>query len=271
GIVQGAVNPFLTGFQGLGVGAITDSAVNPVTYAAARKTLQGIHNLGNLSPEAQLAAASLLQDSAFAVKDGINSARQWADAHPNITATAQTALAVAEAAGTVWGGKKVELNPAKWDWVKNTGYEKPAARHMQTVDGEMAGGNRPPKSITSEGKANAATYPKLVNQLNEQNLNNIAAQDPRLSLAIHEGKKNFPIGTATYEEADRLGKIWVGEGARQTSGGGWLSRDGTRQYRHQQKKKSQFATTGIQANFETYTIDSNEKRNKIKNGHLNIR
>ncbi|QWL13135.1 polymorphic toxin MafB class 3 [Neisseria gonorrhoeae] len=150
GIVQGAVNPFLTGFQGLGVGAITDSAVSPVTYAAARKTLQGIHNLGNLSPEAQLAAASLLQDSAFAVKDGINSARQWADAHPNITATAQTALAVAEAAGTVWGGKKVELNPAKWDWVKNTGYEKPAARPMQTVDGEMAGKNKPPKPSTQQ-------------------------------------------------------------------------------------------------------------------------
>ncbi|HFC0681043.1 TPA: polymorphic toxin MafB class 3, partial [Neisseria gonorrhoeae] len=150
GIVQGAVNPFLTGFQGLGVGAITDSAVNPVTYAAARKTLQGIHNLGNLSPEAQLAAASLLQDSAFAVKDGINSARQWADAHPNITATAQTALAVAEAATTVWGGKKVELNPTKWDWVKNTGYKKPAARHMQTVDGEMAGKNKPPKPSTQQ-------------------------------------------------------------------------------------------------------------------------
>ncbi|EPI1535261.1 polymorphic toxin MafB class 3 [Neisseria gonorrhoeae] len=150
GIIQGAANPFLTGFQGLGVGAITDSAVNPVTYAAARKTLQGIHNLGNLSPEAQLAAASLLQDSAFAVKDGINSARQWADAHPNITATAQTALAVAEAAGTVWGGKKVELNPTKWDWVKNTGYEKPAARPMQTVDGEMAGKNKPPKPSTQQ-------------------------------------------------------------------------------------------------------------------------
>ncbi|MCL6067851.1 polymorphic toxin MafB class 3 [Neisseria meningitidis] len=143
GIIQGAANPFLTGFQGLGVGAITDSAVNPVTYAAARKTLQGIHNLGNLSPEAQLAAASLLQDSAFAVKDSINSARQWADAHPNITATAQTALAIAEAATTVWGGKKVNLNPTKWDWVKNTGYKTPAARPMQTLDGEMAGGNKP--------------------------------------------------------------------------------------------------------------------------------
>ncbi|HGJ8808736.1 TPA: polymorphic toxin MafB class 3, partial [Neisseria gonorrhoeae] len=150
GIIQGAANPFLTGFQGLGVGAITDSAVNPVTYAAARKTLQGIHDLGNVSPAAQLAAASLLQDSAFAVKDSINSAKQWADAHPNITATAQTALAVAEAAGTVWGGKKVELNPTKWDWVKNTGYEKPAARPMQTVDGEMAGKNKPPKPSTQQ-------------------------------------------------------------------------------------------------------------------------
>ncbi|WP_118827915.1 polymorphic toxin MafB class 3 [Neisseria meningitidis] len=165
GIVQGAVNPFLMGFQGLGVGAITDSAVNPVTYAAARKTLQGIHNLGNLSPEAQLAAATALQDSAFAVKDSINSARQWADAHPNITATAQTALSVAEAAGTVWRGKKVELNPTKWDWVKNNGYKKPAARPMQTLDGEMAGGNRPPKSITSNSKADASTQPSLQAQL----------------------------------------------------------------------------------------------------------
>ncbi|HHK5574314.1 TPA: polymorphic toxin MafB class 3 [Neisseria cinerea] len=143
GIAQGAVNPFLMGFQGVGIGAITDSAVSPVTDTAAQQTLQDINDLGNLSPEAQLAAASLLQDSAFAVKDGINSARQWADAHPNITATAQTALAVAEAAGTIWGGKKVELNPTKWDWVKNTGYKKPTARHMQTLDGEMAGGNKP--------------------------------------------------------------------------------------------------------------------------------
>ena len=140
GIVQGAVNPFLTGFQGVGIGAITDSAVSPVTDTAAQQTLQGINHLGNLSPEAQLAAATALQDSAFAVKDSINSARQWADAHPNITATAQTALAAAEAAGTVWRGKKVKLNPTKWDWVKNNGYKTPAARHMQTLDGEMAGG-----------------------------------------------------------------------------------------------------------------------------------
>ena len=71
GIAQGAVNPFLMGFQGVGIGAITDSAVKPVTDTAAQQTLQGINDLGNLSPEAQLAAASLLQDSAFAVKTAL--------------------------------------------------------------------------------------------------------------------------------------------------------------------------------------------------------
>ncbi|WP_228842044.1 hypothetical protein, partial [Neisseria meningitidis] len=35
------------------------------TYISAQQTLQGINDLGKLSPEAQLAAASLLQDSAF--------------------------------------------------------------------------------------------------------------------------------------------------------------------------------------------------------------
>ncbi|HGG8682565.1 TPA: polymorphic toxin MafB class 3, partial [Neisseria meningitidis] len=98
--------------------------------------------------EAQLAAATALQDSAFAAKDGIHSAKQWADAHPNITATAQTALSAAEAAGTVWGGKKVELNPTKWDWVKNTGYETTVTR--KTLDGQIAGKNKPIKPSSGD-------------------------------------------------------------------------------------------------------------------------
>ncbi len=155
GIIQAATNPFLTGFQGLGAGTITDSVISPVTDAAAQKTLQGINDLGNLSPEAQLTAASTLQDSAFAVKDSINSVRQWGDSHPNITATAQTALAGAEAAATVWGGKKIELNPTKWDWVKNTDYATPATRPMQSVDGEMAGGNKSYANGSDNSKHNS--------------------------------------------------------------------------------------------------------------------
>ncbi|TFV05739.1 hypothetical protein E4T85_20165, partial [Bacillus stratosphericus] len=77
--------------------------------------------------------------------------------------------------------------------------------------------------ITSGGTANAATYPKLINELNEQNLKNIAAQDSRLASALNDwksmqpnrrGEINFGIGSATHQEADKLGKIWVGDGAK---------------------------------------------------------
>lgn len=42
------------------------------------------------------------------------------------------------------------------------------------------------------------------------NLDNIATKYPRLNLAVH-GNGDFSIGTATYEESNRLGKIWVGK------------------------------------------------------------
>ncbi len=173
GIIQGAANPFVTGLQGLGVGAATDSVVTPVTDASAQSTLQGIHALGKLSTKAQLAAATALQDSAFAVKDSIHSAKQWADANPNIAATAQTVLVGAEAIGTVWGGKKVELNPTKWDWVKNTDYETPAVRPMQTLNEEIAGENKP-VAVTNTSIDNEIDALSRIAQ-NQANIKNTAA------------------------------------------------------------------------------------------------
>ncbi|EMU1413058.1 hypothetical protein MA594_002146, partial [Neisseria gonorrhoeae] len=49
---------------------------------------------------------------------------------------------------TVWRGKKVELNPAKWDWVKNTGYETTVTR--KTLDGQIAGKNKPIKPSSGD-------------------------------------------------------------------------------------------------------------------------
>ncbi|WP_226883434.1 hypothetical protein [Neisseria yangbaofengii] len=90
--------------------------------------------------------------------------------------------------------------------------------------------------------------------------------------AAIQGQGNFNIGTATKSEADKLGMIWVGDGARETSGGGWLSRDGTRQYRPPSNKRSLYATTGVQANFETFEINPiTGMKTLIKNGHLNIK
>ena len=73
-------------------------------------------------------------------------------------------------------------------------------------------------------------------------------------------------------DADRLGKIWVGEGARQLSdGSGWISSDGTRVYRSPAvKESSRHAVTGVQANFERYSFDSSGNKVRISNGHLDV-
>lgn len=82
------------------------------------------------------------------------------------------------------------------------------------------------------------------------------------------GKGNFGLGKATAEQADNLGKAWVGDGYRIASDGKSLvSADGLRVYRPPSPKSSPYATTGTQANFER-KIEVGGR--PISNGHLNI-
>jgi len=127
-------------------------------------------------------------------------------------------------------------------------------------------------SKPSSGAENAATYPKLKDDLVQQNLNNIAAQDSRLAAAVkgsNTNNPNFSVGMATATEADRLGKIWVGDGARLlTDGKGWVSTDGTRVYRFPASKPNtpqDLNPTGVQANFETL-----KDGKRVSNGHMGI-
>jgi hypothetical protein len=128
------------------------------------------------------------------------------------------------------------------------------------------------KGKNTSGADNVATYPKLKEGLNTQNLDNIAKQDPRLEAAIKGSgtrNPNFSVGAGTQKEADRLGKIWVGDGAKLTTDGkGWVSADGTRVYRFPKEKPNtpaEFTNTGIQANFE---ILKDGKR--VSNGHMDV-
>ncbi|MWN32739.1 MULTISPECIES: VENN motif pre-toxin domain-containing protein, partial [unclassified Gilliamella] len=121
---------------------------------------------------------------------------------------------------------------------------------------------------------NVANSSKLKDNLTNENLNNIAKQDPRLSAVVKggNGELNYGVGTGTSAEADKLGMIWVGDGAKQMSNGGWISADGTRGYRPPSSKpNSPYAETGVQANFETYKFGVDGKRIKVGNGHLNIK
>lgn len=78
-----------------------------------------------------------------------------------------------------------------------------------SVAGEGAKGG-----AASSGAENAALYPKLKDQLIQENLSNIADQDSRLAAAVNgSGTKNpnFSIGQGTSSEANQLGKTWVGD------------------------------------------------------------
>lgn len=83
------------------------------------------------------------------------------------------------------------------------------------------------------------------------------------------GKGNFGVGAASADDAARLGRSWVGEGAEWSSSGKALvSPDGLRQFRPPSlKPNSPYATTGSQANFEWRNISKVEWQG---NGHLNI-
>jgi len=145
-----------------------------------------------------------------------------------------------------------------------------------TVASPFATGGKGANTVaTSEGTANSATLQGLKGQLTNQNLANIAAQDSRLAAAVNgsgTSNPNFSVGSGTISEANQLGKIWVGDGAVITSdGSGMISADGTRAYRFPNEKNSTFATTGVQANFEIYTVNSvTGQRVKVSNGHLNV-
>ncbi|NHB94403.1 hypothetical protein C5469_20595 [Photorhabdus cinerea] len=56
--------------------------------------------------------------------------------------------------------------------------------------------------------------------LTKQNLDHIVSQDPRLATVIKGNSgANYGVGTGTQADADRLGKIWIGDGAIPTNDG----------------------------------------------------
>jgi len=124
------------------------------------------------------------------------------------------------------------------------------------------------------GSANAATAKKLAEQLQQENLDNIASQSPLLAEAIN-GIGNFSIGSGTASEANALGQIWVGDGYTVASDGTTLiSADGTRVYRPPVAKPNtppQYNPTGVQANFVQQSINPiTGQATIISNGHMII-
>lgn len=236
------------------VQSIVDMGLNPAeTYDALKSLFNSGDVLGNVS--------DAVKQSYITRLNNMEAEYQKAGASGSFNAGVEGGKLISEIASLAAGGAGVAKGGAVL-------VEKVAAKVVGKAESAVVNAGK-----ATSGAENAATYPKLKDELVQQNLNNIASQDSRLAVAVKgdgTGKKDFSMGEGSRAEADRLGMIWLGDGAKQTSGGGWVSADGTRGYRSPSAKDSPFATTGTQANFETYEINSTGKAIKIGNGHLNI-
>ncbi len=83
-----------------------------------------------------------------------------------------------------------------------------------------------------------------------------------------KAKGDYGLGEVTASQAERIGRAWVGDGAKLASDGKTMvSADGLRQYRPATLKDSPYATTGIQANLQSRNVASGGWQS---NGHINI-
>jgi hypothetical protein len=82
---------------------------------------------------------------------------------------------------------------------------------------------------------------------------------------------NRPLAKVTAEEADFLGKAFVGDGFTTNSAGMYISKDGTRLYRPPTRKPgSPYSETGTQANFILRERDEIGRWQHARNGHIDI-
>ncbi len=118
-----------------------------------------------------------------------------------------------------------------------------------------------------EGIANAGVSGKVADGVVGGNVAKGAGKEIGILRDAAKGKGNFGLGSGTRAEADKLGKAWVGDGAKVASDDKTLvSKDGLRQYRPPSYKSKLDKT---QANFERKFPGQTTKRWQ-SNGHLDI-
>ncbi len=123
--------------------------------------------------------------------------------------------------------------------------------------------------IETKPSSSAENASKNSQAINESSSLNVAEQIGILRDAAKGNKGYFGLGKATANEANSLGEAWVGSDYKISKDGtSWVSADGLRVYRPPSAKpNSEYATTGVQANFEQKLTPGGRP---ISNGHLDI-
>jgi len=179
------------------IDGIVKTASSPMeTYEALKSLFNSGDVLGNVS--------DAVKQSYIDRINNMEAEYQKAGASGSFNAGVEGGKLVTDIAGLLAGG---------------TGVVKVTAGVTERIVAKVAG--KAESTAVSAGKVtsgaeNVATYPKLKEDLLQQNLNNIAKQDPRLAAVVQgdNGKLNYGVGSGTKEEAERLGQIWFGDGAK---------------------------------------------------------
>ncbi|WP_313108728.1 hemolysin [Atlantibacter sp.] len=245
------------------VESIVNLGLSPVeTYDTLRSLFNSDNVLGNVS--------DAVKQSYIDRIDRMEAEYQKAGASGSFNAGVEGGKLITDIAGLAAGGAGIAKGGAVLT-------EKIAAKVIGKTGSATTNAGK-----AASGAENAATYPKMKEALVQQNLDNIAKQDARLAAAVKGSgttNPNSSVGMGTAAEADRLGKIWVGDGAKLVTNqkdcpGCWVSADGARLYRPPTVKPNtpaQFNPTGVQANFQILEVNSNTGKSvTISNGHMSI-
>ncbi|KGQ31609.1 hypothetical protein P375_07205 [Gallibacterium genomosp. 2] len=150
--------------------------------------------------------------------------------------------------------------------------ELDSTKHLPIVGESLGYENQVANISISRGAENIALYPKLKEQLIQENLMNIVKNNPILEHAAFGNGNLTTPGIVDKKVLDNLAKDWVGENYKINSDGSFVSADGTRRYRPPKLKKySPYAKTGIQANFERGYMDNKQRFHSISNQHINVK
>ncbi|WP_275656619.1 DUF637 domain-containing protein [Pseudomonas sp. NFPP17] len=227
-------------------------------YGQAASTLA--EDMRNRGATAEQISEALVDQARGLGFDGVQPATEFTKAWAMFMAGELSGMGLAAALGKILsGGVRGEV--AAGQAAKGAAKEAEALVAAEKAALERIGSNAKGPDLTGKApntvldlqnaKAGVDDWAKLSGQLRDAS----------------QGKGNFNIGTGTREQADALGKAWVGDGYKVASDGKTLvSSDGLKQYRPPSYKPSQGKA---QANFEQ-RFPGQESKRWQSNGHLNI-
>jgi len=261
-----------------GGGAVIGSLAQPATYIPIGWVGRGAAVASKAAPLVRLAARSAAFGKAAAIDGGIYGFNSASDGLGNRLVGAGKSAALSGMLGAgipVAGVAATKAGQAIAAGSKLAGRELEAAATAAAASAMRRPGEFPSlyslaRKFLDDRGGTIDLAQRLRNnfELLSRREGSPVANEIEIVKLARAGKGNFGLGAANEETSKRLGEAFVDPGYHASQGSeALISADRLRQYRPPQAKRSAFATTGTQSNFESRWTPGGRWQS---NGHLNI-